>query len=203
MVVSAQLSGEAKQSRSGNGAHAWIFFEEPIPVALARRLGAFLITNTMECVPDIGFGSYDRFFSSQVLRGVDQPSRCAASRVPRRRPRSPCVSWNCSNNRRLPHYRCANPNRIHRGTAPKPGASGRGPVAARYRRARGIAAFGKTVLAIRMMAERGLNTLILVHRRQLMDQWIERLTAFSSLPRDAIGMIGGGRRNQRVRLMSR
>ena len=37
------------------------------------------------------------------------------------------------------------------------------------------------VLAIRMMAERGLNTLILVHRRQLMDQWIERLTAFSSL----------------------
>jgi superfamily II DNA or RNA helicase len=27
-----------------------------------------------------------------------------------------------------------------------------------------------------------------------MDQWIERPTAFSSLPRDAIGMIGGGRR---------
>jgi hypothetical protein len=49
------------------------------------------------------------------------------------------------------------------------------------------------VLAIRMMAERGLNTLILIHRRQLLDQWIERLTAFSSLPRDAIGMIGGGR----------
>jgi superfamily II DNA or RNA helicase len=40
-------------------------------------------------------------------------------------------------------------------------------------------AFGKTVLAIRMIAERGLNTLILVHRRQLLDQWIERLTAFS------------------------
>src|SRR6185437_14276032 len=55
-------------------------------------------------------------------------------------------------------------------------------------------AFGKTVLAIRMIAERGLNTLILVHRRQLMDQWIERLTAFSNLPRDAIGVIGGGRR---------
>ncbi len=35
-------------------------------------------------------------------------------------------------------------------------------------------AFGKTVLAIRMMAERGLNTLILVHRRQLMDQWPTR-----------------------------
>src|SRR5258708_5554597 len=52
-----------ERSRSGNGAHAWIFFEEPIPAALARRLGAFLITDTMERVPDIGFGSYDRFFS--------------------------------------------------------------------------------------------------------------------------------------------
>src|SRR5277367_2862236 len=48
-----------------------------------------------------------------------------------------------------------------------------------------------------MIAERGLNTLILVHRRQLMDQWIERLTAFSNLPRRAIGMIGGGRRKPR------
>jgi superfamily II DNA or RNA helicase len=54
--------------------------------------------------------------------------------------------------------------------------------------------FGKTILAIRMMAERGRNTRVLVHRRQLMDQWIDRLTAFSNMPHDAIGMIGGGRR---------
>jgi hypothetical protein len=54
-----------ERSRSGNGAHAWIFFDEPIPAALARRLGAFLITDTMERVPDIGFESYDRFFPSQ------------------------------------------------------------------------------------------------------------------------------------------
>jgi hypothetical protein len=54
-----------ERSRSGNGAHAWIFFDEPISAALARRLGAFLITDTMERVPDIGFGSYDRFFPSQ------------------------------------------------------------------------------------------------------------------------------------------
>src|SRR5712672_87975 len=56
-----------ERSRSGNGAHAWIFFQEPIPAASARRLGAFLITDTMERVPDIGFGSYDRFFPSQDL----------------------------------------------------------------------------------------------------------------------------------------
>jgi superfamily II DNA or RNA helicase len=55
-------------------------------------------------------------------------------------------------------------------------------------------AFGKTVVAIRMIAERGANTLILVHRRQLMDQWVERLVAFSDLPREAIGVIGGGKR---------
>lgn len=34
-----------ERSRSGNGAHAWIFFEEPLPAASARRLGAFLITD--------------------------------------------------------------------------------------------------------------------------------------------------------------
>jgi hypothetical protein len=59
------ISVAIERSRSGNGAHVWIFFEEAIPAALARRLGAFLITDTMERVPDIGFRSYDRFFPSQ------------------------------------------------------------------------------------------------------------------------------------------
>ena len=54
-----------ERSRSGNGAHAWIFFAECIPAAEARRLGALLVTATMERCPDIGFDSYDRFFPSQ------------------------------------------------------------------------------------------------------------------------------------------
>ena len=54
-----------ERSRSGNGAHAWIFFEGPVPAAAARRLGSCIITDTMERVPDIGFRSYDRFFPSQ------------------------------------------------------------------------------------------------------------------------------------------
>jgi hypothetical protein len=54
-----------ERSRSGNGAHAWIFFQEPVPAAAARRLGSAIITDTMERVPDIGFRSYDRFFPSQ------------------------------------------------------------------------------------------------------------------------------------------
>ena len=54
-----------ERSRSGNGGHVWIFFAEPVPAALARRLGAHLVTETMERNPDIGFESYDRFFPSQ------------------------------------------------------------------------------------------------------------------------------------------
>ena len=54
-----------ERSRSGNGAHAWIFFQEPVLAATARRLGSAIITDTMERVPDIGFRSYDRFFPSQ------------------------------------------------------------------------------------------------------------------------------------------
>ena len=54
-----------ERSRSGSGGHVWIFFSEPVPAAEARRLGSFLVTETMERCPDIGFDSYDRFFPSQ------------------------------------------------------------------------------------------------------------------------------------------
>ena len=54
-------------------------------------------------------------------------------------------------------------------------------------------AFGKTVVGAWLIAARQVNTLVLVHRRQLMDQWRERLTAFLDLPPAAIGVIGGGR----------
>jgi superfamily II DNA or RNA helicase len=337
-----------ERSRSGNGAHAWIFFAEPIPAVLARRLGAFLITDTMERVPDIGFGSYDRFFPSQdsmpaggfgnlialPLQGLARSSgnsefideSCSPyldqwaflstiGLMPRAKVehlveeasasgkiigvRIPLVDedeepWLAPPSRRqtppaireplpsaitlvqadqiyLPRHalppsliarliRLAafqNPEfyaaqAMRRSTHDKPRiiscaeltshhvALPRGcfdaaldllaslgiAVTIEDRRFSGAAiplvfegvlrsdqetaiaallphdtgvlaattAFGKTILAIRMMAERGRNTLVLVHRRQLMDQWIERLTAFSSMPRDAIGMIGGGRR---------
>lgn len=337
-----------ERSRSGNGAHAWIFFEEPIPAASARRLGAFLITDTMERVPDIGFGSYDRFFPSQdtmpaggfgnlialPLQGLARSAgnsvfideSCspyldqwaflsaiepiARSRVdhlveeasasgkilgvriplvdedeepwlapPSRRQPTPAISeplpsaitivqadqiyilrhalpppliarlirlaafqnpefYAAQAMRRSTHDKpriisCAELTSRHialpRGCfdavrdllvsvgiavtiedcraigAPIPFAftgalrsDQEAAITALLPHDTGVlaatTAFGKTILAIRMMAERGRNTLILVHRRQLMDQWIERLTAFSTMPRDAIGMIGGGRR---------
>ncbi|MDT8427248.1 MAG: DEAD/DEAH box helicase family protein [Pseudomonadales bacterium] len=53
-------------------------------------------------------------------------------------------------------------------------------------------AFGKTVTAIGMIAKRKVNTLILVHSRQLLDQWQERLRSF--LPETEIGVIRGGKK---------
>jgi superfamily II DNA or RNA helicase len=55
-------------------------------------------------------------------------------------------------------------------------------------------AFGKTVVGARMIAARGLNTLVLVHRRQLLDQWRERLKTFLSIDEAGIVTIGGGKR---------
>ena len=55
-------------------------------------------------------------------------------------------------------------------------------------------AFGKTVVGAWLIAQRGVNTLVLVHRRQLLDQWIERLSMFLGMPAKSIGRIGGGKR---------
>ena len=53
-------------------------------------------------------------------------------------------------------------------------------------------AFGKTVTAIGMITKRKTNTLILVHSRQLLDQWRERLKSF--LPDADVGIVGGGKK---------
>ena len=62
---SKQVPSALERSRSGHGGHVWIFFAEPLPAMLARRLGAHLLTETMQRNPDIGFESYDRLFPSQ------------------------------------------------------------------------------------------------------------------------------------------
>lgn len=54
-----------ERSRSGNGAHIWIFFDQPILASHARKMGAALLTETMDTCPEIGFESYDRFFPNQ------------------------------------------------------------------------------------------------------------------------------------------
>ncbi len=54
-------------------------------------------------------------------------------------------------------------------------------------------AFGKTAAAAWLIAKRKVNTLVLVHRQQLLDQWRERLAMFLNMPAGSIGQIGGGK----------
>lgn len=52
-------------SRSGNGAHAWIFFQDKVPASDARRLGAAIISHVCERTRQLSLSSYDRLFPNQ------------------------------------------------------------------------------------------------------------------------------------------
>jgi len=54
-----------ERSRSGNGAHGWIFFSDPVPAATARRLGSILVAKASALRPMLGVGAYDRLFPNQ------------------------------------------------------------------------------------------------------------------------------------------
>jgi superfamily II DNA or RNA helicase len=54
-----------ERSRSGNGAHAWIFFSELVPAILARKLGAILIAKAGALRPTMGLETFDRFSPNQ------------------------------------------------------------------------------------------------------------------------------------------
>jgi len=54
-----------ERSRSGNGAHAWFFFTAPVEAASARKMGYFLLTETMTQRHQLSMESYDRLFPNQ------------------------------------------------------------------------------------------------------------------------------------------
>jgi superfamily II DNA or RNA helicase/very-short-patch-repair endonuclease len=343
------LSAALERSRSGHGGHIWLFFEEAIPATLARKLGAHLLTETMERRPVIGLDSYDRFFPNQdtlphggfgssvalplqkrareldnsvfldernlphadqwaFLSTIRKIERAAVERVVaaaekrgtvlgvrvaaedektaarRASPHSPiqreplptgpvpdrlelilrdqiyiakdelppalqnrvirlaafqnpefyraqamrlsthgkqrviaCAEVD-EHNIGLPRgcfdevkalfsalrVRVATRDERNRGEPlhvefrgelrPDQAAAARDLLAHDTGVLSGTTAFGKTVVAAWLIAKRRVNTLVIVHRRQLADQWIERLSAFLGLPREHIGRIGGGRR---------
>jgi hypothetical protein len=54
-----------ERSRSGNGAHIWIFFAEATPASQARKLGNAILTEAMHHKGTLSFKSYDRLFPNQ------------------------------------------------------------------------------------------------------------------------------------------
>ncbi len=343
------LPAALERSRSGNGGHVWLFFDQAIPATLARKLGAHVLTETMERRPDIGLDSYDRFFPNQdtlprggfgnlialplqkkpreqgnslfldeqftpyadqwaflaairkigtseaeaIVRDAEGRGRVVGVRLPQsdeggdepwtappsRRRKEPAITgplpaelelilgnqiyiakdalspelryrllrlaafqnpeFYRAQAMRLPTYdkprivACAEDYPQHLGlprgcleevqklltdlkvkpvlrderSAGQPlTVSFQGELRPEQKAAANAmighdtgvlaatTAFGKTVVAAWLIARRGVNTLVLVHRRQLMEQWIERLSTFLELPAKTIGRIGGGRK---------
>ncbi|MEW8355739.1 MAG: DEAD/DEAH box helicase family protein [Candidatus Thiodiazotropha sp.] len=59
------IPAAVERSRSGNGAHVWFFFSTPVPAVSARRMGCYLITETMSRRHQLAMNSYDRLFPNQ------------------------------------------------------------------------------------------------------------------------------------------
>jgi superfamily II DNA or RNA helicase/very-short-patch-repair endonuclease len=338
-----------ERSRSGNGGHIWLFFDYAIPAHTARKLGSYLLTETMEHMPDIGLDSYDRFFPNQdtlpqggfgnlialplqkaprergnsiflndsfvphvdqweflsgirritrqqaddLVRNAEARGRILGVRLavvdgdddtpwaapPSRRRKEPPISGPlpttlqlvCGNeiyiakeglppalrNRlirlaafqnpefykaqamRLPTFdkpriiACAEDHPQHIGLPrgcldetcalladlgiesviqderqagrpldvlfqgelrPEQNDAAKAMLAHDAGVLAATTAFGKTVVAAWLISQRRVNTLVLVHRRQLLQQWVERLSTFLGIPAKSIGQIGGGRK---------
>lgn len=54
-------------SKSGNGAHAWIFFEEPVFARKARQLGTLILVRASTLCQKVNLSSHDRFFPNQDI----------------------------------------------------------------------------------------------------------------------------------------
>jgi superfamily II DNA or RNA helicase len=61
----AGVPPSVERSRSGDGAHVWFFFREPIAAVTARQMGCALLTQAMEERHQLGMESYDRLFPNQ------------------------------------------------------------------------------------------------------------------------------------------
>jgi superfamily II DNA or RNA helicase len=62
-----QVPAAVEVSRSGVGAHAWVFFTAPVPAETARRLGTGLLREAMALRGRMSLASYDRLFPAQDL----------------------------------------------------------------------------------------------------------------------------------------
>lgn len=192
------LSVALERSRSGKGGHVWLFFKEAISAGLARRLGAHILTETMEKNPDLGLDSYDRFFPNQDTLPIIGCAHDYTSHIGL--PRG-CfddieklfddlkikIRDELFNGEPLFINFCGQLRQEQEKAAEAMLQYDIGVLSA-------TTAFGKTVIAAWLIAKRQVNTLVIVHRKQLQDQWIDRLATFLDIPKKSIGRIGGGKR---------
>jgi len=61
----ADIAAAVERSRSGNGAHVWFFFTAPVTASAARKMGCYLLTETMARRHELSMKSYDRLFPNQ------------------------------------------------------------------------------------------------------------------------------------------
>lgn len=66
-ALASGIPAALERSRSGEGAHVWIFFTEPVLAADARRIGFHLLREAMAARAELDLASYDRFFPAQDL----------------------------------------------------------------------------------------------------------------------------------------
>ena len=65
-----------ERSRSGNGGHVWILFEDALPANTARKLGCAILTRTMEHRHQLGLDSYRRKRSCSRRRKSGAEASC-------------------------------------------------------------------------------------------------------------------------------
>ena len=184
-------------SRSGNGAHVWIFFASAVAARDTRRLGTALISHTCNRTRQLKLGSYDRLFPNQdtVPKGdFGNLIALPLQKQPRERNCSVFVAENFPRHIGLPRG-CTEPAidllkehgircdiKDERFSGQPIDIQFEGTLRDDQERAAkamlkfdtGIlcapTAFGKTVTGAALIARRGVNTLILVHRTEMLKQ---------------------------------
>ncbi|MCI0602919.1 hypothetical protein L0156_07885 [bacterium] len=72
-----------ERSRSGNGAHTWIFFSHPVAATLARRLGTMIVARATLNRNSLSLETYDRFFPNQDFLPSGNLIALPLQRIPR------------------------------------------------------------------------------------------------------------------------